>query len=190
MEEKHIDQGRQAKVSPSLLTLEEQEVDVSDVRWIDMPVLLIFWGLMTVVFLQFFTRYVLNDSLGWTEEVARFLLILVGFIGAITAARKGSHIFLEFFYRFVPVKFGKTIAVIAEALTVGFYSYAAWVTVGLAQKTRQSMISIDVPKSLIYWAVAASFAFMAAHSLIWLIRKIRQDSAQVIAELEEHALSE
>lgn len=190
MKEDHTEAGRQAKASPSPLLIEEQEVDVSDVKWIDTPVLIIFWALMAVVFLQFFTRYVLNDSLGWTEEVARFLLILVGFIGAITAVRKGSHIFLEFFYRFVPAKFGKLLAVIAETVTFGFYSFAAWITVGLAQKTKQSMISIDVPKSLIYWAVAASFAFMALHSLIWLLRKIRQDSAQVIAELEEHALSE
>lgn len=28
-----------------------------------------------VVFLQVFTRYVLNDSIGWTEEVARYLMI-------------------------------------------------------------------------------------------------------------------
>lgn len=182
--------GRHADALPSSLALEETEVDISDVRWVDIPVLLIFWTLMAVVFLQFFTRYVLNDSLGWTEEIARFLLILVGFVGAITATRKGSHIFLEFFYRFVPAKFGKPLAVLAEAITLTFYSLGAWITSELAQKTKQSMVSIDIPKSLIYWAVAASFAGMAVYSLIWLIRKIRQDSDQVIAELEEHAISE
>ncbi|MEH6404799.1 MAG: TRAP transporter small permease [Sneathiella sp.] len=190
MTENHHGKGRPAKAAPSFLSLEEAEVDISDIRWVDVPVLLIFWVLMAVVFLQFFTRYVLNDSLGWTEEIARFLLILVGFIGAITATRKGSHIFLEFFYRFIPAKFGKLLAVFAEAITLTFYSIGAWVTVELAQKTKQSMISIDVPKSLIYWAVAVSFSAMALYSLTWLIRKIRQDSSQVVAELEEHAISE
>ncbi|MGO1120580.1 TRAP transporter small permease [Rhodovibrionaceae bacterium A322] len=183
-------QGRRAEASPSPLALEDTEVDISDVSWLDSPALLLFWVLMAVVFLQFFTRYVLNDSLGWTEEVARFLLILVGFVGSVMAVRKGTHIFLEFFYRFVPPRFGKPLAVFAEAVSLAFYSICAWVTVGLAQKTKQSMVSLDVPKSLIYWVVAASFVCMALYSLFWLIRKIRQDSAQVIAELEEHAISE
>jgi|TARA_R110002072_G_scaffold2069_21_gene17462 TRAP-type C4-dicarboxylate transport system permease small subunit len=182
--------GRRAEASPSPLVLEETEVDISDVRWIDLPAFLLFWLLLAVVFLQFFTRYVLNDSLGWTEEIARFLLVMVGFVGAVIAVRKGSHIFLEFFYRFAPVKLGKPLAVTAEAITLSFYSIAAWVSVELALKTKQKMISIDVPKSLVYWVVAASFAAMAIYSLCWLIRKIRQDSAQVIAELEEHAISE
>ncbi len=52
--------------------------------------LVIFWVLAFVVFLQFFTRYVLNNSLGWTEEIARFLLIGVTFIGSVMAVRKNA----------------------------------------------------------------------------------------------------
>ena len=71
---------------------EEAHVDLSDLRWSDALVFAIFWILFGIVFLQFFTRYVLNNSLGWTEEIARYLLILVTFVGSVTAMRKGSHI--------------------------------------------------------------------------------------------------
>ena len=182
--------GRRAEAPPSHFGLEETEVDISDVSWVDIPALFLFWVLMAVVFLQFFTRYVLNDSLGWTEEVARFLLILVGFVGAIVAVRKGTHIFLEFFYRFLPARMGKLLAIFAEGITLAFYSISAVVTVALARKTKQKMVSVDVPQSLIYWIVAASFAGMALYTFFWLLRKIRQDSNQVIAELEDHAISE
>ena len=56
----------------------------------------LFAGLVGGVVLQFFTRYVLNDSVAWTEEAARYLLILLSFAGAVRCQVMGSHIALEF----------------------------------------------------------------------------------------------
>lgn len=172
------------------LDIVDKDVDISDFRWVDVPGLFFFWLLMIVVFLQFFTRYILNDSLGWTEEVARFLLILVGFVGAILGARKGTHIFLEFFYRYLPAKAGKTLSICVEVVNVGFYGYMAWVGARLAMTTRQNMVSLPIPKSMIYWAVAISLAVMAIYSVIWLVHKVRLDSEKVVAEVEEHIIAE
>jgi TRAP-type C4-dicarboxylate transport system permease small subunit len=48
-------------------------------------------GIVVVVLIGVFYRYVLNDSLSWTEEVARFLLVYITFIGASLALKEGSH---------------------------------------------------------------------------------------------------
>ena len=55
----------------------------------------IFWSLAFIVFLQFFTRYVLNDSLAWTEEIARYGLMWVVFIGGAMVTRRNTHIAVE-----------------------------------------------------------------------------------------------
>src|SRR2546421_10200072 len=52
----------------------------------------IFWSLAFIVFLQFFTRYVLNDSLSWTEEIARYGLMWIVFIGGAMVTRRNTPI--------------------------------------------------------------------------------------------------
>ena len=60
-------------------------------HWVDIPALVLFVALAAVVLLQFLSRYVLNDSVAWTEEIARYLLIGAAYAGSITALRKGEH---------------------------------------------------------------------------------------------------
>lgn len=159
-------------------------------RLVDLPGLIALWALAVIVFLQFFTRYVLNDSLAWTEEIARYMLILAAFLGAITVTRKGGHIFLEFFYRYLPLAAGKGLAVAMEAVCCLFYGTMAWAAVLLALKTKTKMASAEIPKSLLYWSVAASLALMALFSLLWLYRKLRQRPEEVLEELRQHSFSD
>lgn len=182
-------EGRAGQVRPSA-DIAEGRPDLSDLRLVDVPGFVAFWCLAVIVFLQFFTRYVLNDSLAWTEEIARYVLILVAFFGAITVTRKGTHIFLEFFYRLIPAAAGKWLAVLMECISTFFYGYMAWVAVQLALKTKTKMASAEIPKSLLYWCVAASLAVMAVFSLIWLIRKLRQTPDQVIRDLQQRSFSD
>jgi len=169
---------------------EEEDRGWPDIKLVDLPGLIALWALAVIVFLQFFTRYVLNDSIAWTEEIARYVLILVAFLGAVTVSRKGTHIFLEFFYRYLPAGLAKWLNAAMEALALFFWGYLAWLAIELALKTRTKMASAEIPKSLLYWAVAAGLAAMALYSLLWLVRKIRQRPEDVLREIEDHALSD
>ena len=162
----------------------------ADLRAVDLPGLIALWGLAVIVFLQFFTRYVLNDSLAWTEEIARYVLILVTFLGGITVTRKGAHIFLEFFYRYLPARLGKWLAVAMELVSCLFFGYLAWLAVELALKTKTKMASAEIPKSLLYWGTAVGLAVMTLYSAAWLASKLRQNPHDVVRDIEDHALSD
>lgn len=182
------DKNQGAQSVRSEIVFADTEVDVSDFGLADIPGLLALWGLSIVVFVQFFTRYVLNDSLAWTEELARYVLVVVAFFGAISVSRKGTHIFLEFFYRYLSPTAGKWLSVAMETLTALFFGFMSLQAYKLALKTRTKMASMELPKNLLYYAVAISLAIMAAYSIWWLIHKIRQNPEDVLREIEEHAL--
>lgn len=61
---KLADEARGADEQPLVWADEDEPVDLSDLRPEDSVVFVLFWALAVVVFLQFFTRYVLNSSLG------------------------------------------------------------------------------------------------------------------------------
>ncbi|WP_102106705.1 TRAP transporter small permease [Oceaniglobus roseus] len=163
-----------------MLSLEDEKIDLSDLRWDDSLVLILFWVLAFVVFLQFFTRYILNDSLGWTEEIARFLLIGVTFTGAVMATRKQSHIAVEFLYRWVPRRGRQVAQFLIDVTTTAFFAVLGLLCVQIAGRTNQMMVSLDVPKSTIYWYVTACFAAMALYSLWNLVKHLRTGTSPLI----------
>jgi TRAP-type C4-dicarboxylate transport system permease small subunit len=181
------DEGRRADGAPPVIDLAGDEVSIADVGLIDAPGLIVFWVLAIVVFLQFFTRYVLNDSLAWTEEAARYLLVLVCFLGSVSAVRRGSHIKLEFLFRMVPPVWAKVLAIVAEATTLGFFGLITWIGIELTQKTRQKMVTVPVPKAWIYWICVVALAAMTVYSAIWLWRKVKSSPEEVVAALDHSA---
>lgn len=176
--------GGRAGGAPEPIEFDEADTDISDIKWIDAPGILVFWVLAIVVFLQFYTRYVLNDSLIWTEEAARYLLILACFVGSVSAVRRGSHITLEFFIRKAPPKIGKAMAVVSQLITFGFFGALTWIGVGLTQKTRQQMVSLPIPKAWIYTICVIALGIMTIYSAIWLWRRWLQTPEEIIQSLD------
>lgn len=160
--------------------------DISDIKWIDAPVFIVFWTLLIIVFIQFFSRYVLNSSLSWTEEIARYLLILLGFVGSVTCLRKRSHIYLEFFYRYLPANVVKWLVITVSFINTAFFTFAGVVCIELAKRTHhQSMTSIDLPKGIIYWIVTVSCFAMALVSAWEFFTLFKKRGEDVTSEIEE-----
>ena len=144
----------------------DEEVRLSAYGWEDWIVLAVFWVLALVVFYQVFTRYVLNDAAGWTEEIARYLLIAVTFLGGAMAVRRNTHIQVDFVYRFLPRVAGRVLSLLVDAVRVAFFGYAAWLTwLLLAKIGSQRMAIVELPIGLVFGAMLAGFALMFGRSL-------------------------
>jgi len=141
-------------------------VDISGYRFEDWFTFAVFWLLALDVFYQFFTRYVLDDSAAWTEEIARYLLIVVTFVGASMAVRRNTHIHVEFIYRYLPARLGRVLSTLVDILRIAFLGYATWLAITLVPKMQNlQMTIVDFPMSYVYGLVAAGFALMTFRSI-------------------------
>ena len=121
----------------------------------------IFWTLGGTVFYQFFTRYVLNDSAAWTEEIARYLLIGVVFIGACIGVAKNNHIQVDFFYKFMPPRMARWMVTGVDVMRVVLLLAFAVLTLMMMNKLSNSrMTMIDLPMNLVYGVCLVGFAAM------------------------------
>jgi TRAP-type C4-dicarboxylate transport system permease small subunit len=154
----------------------DEQVRLSVYGWEDWIVLAVFWILAFVVFYQVFTRYVMNDAAGWTEEIARYLLIAVTFLGGAMAVRRSTHIQVDFVYRFVPRAAGRVMSTVVDAVRAAFFGYAVWLTWLLMQRIgSQRMAIVELPIGLVFGAMLAGFALMLARSLQVALRHLRGD---------------
>ena len=127
----------------------------------DWLALILFWALAFIVFLQFFTRYVLNDSLAWTEEIARYGLMWVVFIGAAIVARKNTHIAVEVLLQFSPPGAARGLLAFVDALKLVFYGLLAYFSWTIVERMHhQRMTVIELPMSIVYGGIAVGCFLM------------------------------
>jgi TRAP-type C4-dicarboxylate transport system permease small subunit len=127
-----------------------------------------FWLLGAVVFYQFFTRYVMNDSAAWTEEIARYLLIATVFTGATIGVIKNNHIQVDFFYRYMPRRMGRIMATAVDILRTAFFAAAVVLTVLMMLKlgSNSRMTMVDLPMNWVYGICLLGFAMMTFRSVL------------------------
>jgi TRAP-type C4-dicarboxylate transport system permease small subunit len=148
----------------------DEAVDLSDTPVEAWVALGLFWALAGVVFTQFFTRYVINDSASWTEEIARYLLIGTVFVGAAIGVAKNNHIQVDLLYRYLPAGIARWSARFVDVLRIAFFGAMSWLTVLMMQKMgNYQMTIVDLPMNIVYGVCLFGFCAMTLRS-IWVAR--------------------
>ena len=169
--------------------VDDAPVELSHYLFEDWLSLGFFWLLGLCVFYQFFTRYVLNDSAAWTEEIARYLLMSTVFVGIAAAVRRTRHIHVDFLYRLLPTLAGRMLSTAVDALRIAFFALAAGLTIQMMMRmSALQMTIIDLPMNLIYGVCAFGFAAAAARSVQVALENWQRHFS--ILERPEHAIEE
>ena len=131
---------------------------------------------------QVFSRYVLNNPSSFTEELARFLLIWVGLLGASYAAGKKMHLAVDILPGKVQGRRRSYLAIfilagtMLFALTVMVFGGARLVAITLF--LGQTAAALQMPLGYIYLILPISGLLIAFYALLFMIDEVRAMSGK------------
>ena len=162
----------------------DEAVDLSHTTIEGWVSLAIFWALGAVVFYQFFTRYALNNSASWTEEIARYLLIGTVFVGASIGVAKNNHIQVDLLYRYLPAPLCRAMSMVVDVLRIAFFAAMVVLTAQMMQKMGSyQMTIIDLPMNIVYGVCLFGMAMMTLRSA-WVMKVHLQRGYSVLERPE------
>lgn len=141
----------------------------------DYAAVLVMILLLIDVALQIVTRYVFNNPLGWTEEIARYLLVLLTFIGAPIAVRNNSNVSLDFILTSAPLPVRKVLNTVTTLIELFFYACGTYLSWKMAVFSKNRfLVTVRISRAVVYGVIMISFAFMTCRCLIRLVRLLRR----------------
>ena len=132
----------------------------------------VFLALMSaIIVLQVFFRYVLNNSLSWSEELARYLFIWMIYIGISYGVKLDKHICVDAVYTFMPKSIKRGYAIVAYLLFLAFAVFIVYygiMVVGMQISSGQVSPAMGLPMQYVYAAPVVGMIL----TIIRLIQKI------------------
>ncbi len=116
-----------------------------------------------------FTRYVLGAQAAWTEELARFLLVWIGLLGAAYASGQGRHLSIDLLPDRLSTEGQRRLQLLIRALVILFA--VAVMGVGgcrllyLTWLLGQSSPALQVPMWTVYSVLPLSGGLVAWYAL-------------------------
>jgi TRAP-type C4-dicarboxylate transport system permease small subunit len=136
--------------------------------------------MLIVLSLSVFSRYVLNISISWAEELSIFCLIWLTYFGSVLAVQKRRHLRVLVTEFFLSAKHQKTLDIVCNLI---FFLFCIFLTLGsydmtvLAYRTKQIGAATGLPR----WIVIAGIPF----ALSLMAVRLLQDMKKQFKELKE-----
>jgi TRAP-type transport system small permease protein len=132
-------------------------------RW---AVIIILAAMATMVFTNVVLRFATDASILWVEEVSRYLMIWLTFLGSGLVLRYGGHVGIDTLQESLP-RHAVAIRAAIVVLLLAFFVFM------VATGARYAMLAwgqttpvMRIPIGVVYLAVPTGFALLVAHLLL------------------------
>jgi C4-dicarboxylate transporter DctQ subunit len=97
-----------------------QKVSAVLQRCTEVAMMVLMSCLVVIVVTSVIFRYILLSPIAWCDEVSRYLMIWLGFLGASIAMREKLHVSVEFVVRWAPPRIAAGLRGLAYGAMAGF----------------------------------------------------------------------
>ncbi|TDO13943.1 MULTISPECIES: TRAP transporter small permease [Halomonas] len=135
-------------------------------------------ALIGIITLQVVSR-VAFTAVGWTEEVARFLLVWITFLAATLAFQRGRHIAVTFMVDALPGLPRRLARIAALLVTLGFL--LALIAIGweyMQVQSFQKSASLRLSMTWVYAVMPLAAALMAWYALVDIVTLMLGDDGE------------
>lgn len=140
----------------------------------EIAVMILMIAISIITFVQVIFRYVFNNSLFWSEEMGRYLLIWITFLGAAVGVNKGAHIGIDFIYSKIPDRYKVFFNFFINITGMIFGFLMLYYGTKLSYFVRmQKSSALLIPMSVPYSAVAVGGFLIFINYIIQLYHTIK-----------------
>ncbi len=119
-------------------------------------------------------RYLTSASLSWADEVARYTMIWLTFLGAGLGLRTGVHVAITTLEDAVPAGMRRALHWIVLGGLLVFFAFMIWIGIDYIGRTGfQKSPALRLPMRHVYIAMPVGFALLAIHLLLIAPRYLR-----------------
>jgi TRAP-type C4-dicarboxylate transport system permease small subunit len=147
-------------------------------RWlsksVEVLIVFAFAALFSVFILQVFYRYILNEPLSWTQEIAEIRYVWIVCVGAATIVSERDHVSFSLFYSSVRPSLRRVLAIIGTGFVTlvmlgtlyGNYDFIEFTA-------RQKTPTLRLPMSVVFSAFGVFMVLIIINGAVRLYRLTR-----------------
>lgn len=137
------------------------------------------------ILIQVINRNTVQLPLVWCEELARYCMVWLIFVGISAGVKKGSHIGVDALVNILPAGVKRVVNIFTNVLVTGLYGYLTFLSVEITlgiRETGQVSPAMQIPMYLIYAGLIVGLAMSTLRSLQITLDVIRQTEKTVEGE--------
>ena len=118
---------------------------------------------VALVFLQVVMRRVFNNSLSWSEELARYLYVWQTWLGVSYAARNGTHLRITMLKDRLPAKAQQILEILVVLVWMGFGIFVIYQGMGVVNTIAsfgQKSSALKIPMQFCYMSIPVGMSLM------------------------------
>jgi TRAP-type C4-dicarboxylate transport system permease small subunit len=155
-------------------------------RGVEYAVAVVFAAMCLVGLLQVFNRFVLNQSISWSEEFQIYCHVWIVFLAIPIAYRHGAHMAVESLRNLFPARVKRVFDFFVELLWIWFAVSLAWLAWRVSEVAAlQSSPGLELPMNYVYYAMVAGGAYL----LLVVLRRILLGEKPIKQHPDEHTLA-